>query len=118
MPFGPASGGIEEDTKVLLIDDFSRTDGRSALGTEWQTFTDHVMGGVSQGSAVRDTVAQRPRLFPTDGQWRQIDPPFTASGRENLRAALDPSRIERIGGVAAKKAFTDDVAVAQLACYR
>jgi hypothetical protein len=184
MLLGPAGGGIEEDTKVLLIDDFSRTDGRSALGTEWQTFTDQVMGGVSRGSAVRDTVAQRPCLrlrgevslqnnggfvqvalsarrenrpldasafsgirllatgngetyyihlrtsdtrlpwqyyqaaFQTDGQWRQIDIPFTAFRPENLRAALDPSRIERIGFVAAKKAFTADVAVARLAYYR
>ena len=168
----------------MLIDDFSRTDGRSALGTEWQTFTDQVMGGVSRGSAVRDTVAQRPCLrlrgevslennggfvqvalsvrqqnrpldagafsgirltatgngetyyihlrtgdtrlpwqyyqaaFQTDGQWREIDIPFTAFRPENLRAALDPSRIERIGVVAAKKAFTADVAVARVELYR
>lgn len=36
--------------QVLLIDDFSR-DGVSALGTSWQTFTDRVMGGVSDGQA-------------------------------------------------------------------
>ena len=168
----------------MLIDDFSRADGRSALGTEWQTFTDQVMGGVSRGSANRDTLAQRPCLrlqgevslennggfvqvalsvrrqnrpldagafsgirltvmgnaetyyihlrtgdtqlpwqyyqaaFQTDGQWREIDIPFTAFRPENLRAALDPSRIERIGIVAAKKVFNADVAVARLACYR
>ena len=28
MLFGPAGGGIEEEPKVVLIDDFSRTDGR------------------------------------------------------------------------------------------
>jgi hypothetical protein len=181
---GPAGGGIKEEARVLLIDDFSRTDGRSALGTEWQAFTDQVMGGISRGSAVRDTVAQRPCLrlrgevslqnnggfvqvalsvrlanrpldastfsgiclmatgngetyfihlrtsdtrlpwqyyqaaFQTDGQWRQIDIPFSAFRPENLRAALDPSCIERIGVVAARKAFTADVAVARLACYR
>ena len=31
MLFGPAGGGIKEEARVLLIDDFSRTDGRSAL---------------------------------------------------------------------------------------
>jgi hypothetical protein len=184
MLFGSAGGGIEEEPKVLLIDDFSRTDGRSALGTEWQTFTDQVMGGVSRGSAVRDTVAQLPCLrlrgevslqnnggfvqvalsarrenrpldasafsgirltatgngetyyihlrtgdtrlpwqyyqaaFQADRQWREIDIPFTAFRPENLRAALDPSRIERIGVVAAKKVFNADVAVAHLGFYR
>jgi hypothetical protein len=184
MLFGSAGGGIEEEPKALLIDDFTRTDGRSALGTEWQTFTDQVMGGVSRGSAVRDTVAQRPCIrlrgevslennggfvqvalstrrenrpldasafrgirltatgngetyfihlrtndtrlpwqyyqaaFQADGQWREIDTPFTAFRPENLRAALDPSRIERIGVVAAKKAFAANVAVARLAVYR
>lgn len=40
---------------VLLIDDFSR-DGVSALGTSWQTFTDRVMGGVSDGQAAFETL--------------------------------------------------------------
>lgn len=31
----------------LLIDDFSRGDGVSALGTRWEGFTDRVMGGMS-----------------------------------------------------------------------
>lgn len=184
ISLGPTGGPIEEGPGFLLIDDFTRTDGRSALGTEWQTFTDEVMGGVSRGSAVRDTVAQRPCLrlrgevslennggfvqaalsvlqqsrpldasafsgirltargngetyyihlrtrdtrlpwqyyrasFQADGQWREIDIPFTAFRPENLRAALDPSSIERIGVVAAKKAFSADVAVARLALYR
>ncbi len=33
---------------VLLIDDFRRADGASALGTRWRRFTDRVMGGVSR----------------------------------------------------------------------
>jgi hypothetical protein len=32
----------------LLIDDFSRADGRSALGTRWQGLSDQVMGGLSE----------------------------------------------------------------------
>ncbi len=31
----------------LLIDDFSSRDGRAAIGTAWQGFTDRVMGGLS-----------------------------------------------------------------------
>jgi hypothetical protein len=31
----------------LLLDDFTRTDGVSALGTRWEGFTDRVMGGRS-----------------------------------------------------------------------
>ena len=40
----------------LLLDDFSRPDGRSALGTAWRAFTDQVMGGVSTQSVGRETV--------------------------------------------------------------
>ncbi len=184
ISLGPTGGPIEEGPRSLLIDDFSRNDGTSALGTEWQTFTDQVMGGVSRGSAGRDTLAQRPCLrlrgqvslennggfvqvalslrqqnrpldagafrgirltargsgetyyihlrtgdtrqpwqyyqaaFPADGQWREIDIPFAAFRPENLRTALDPSRLERIGVVAAKKAFSADVAVARIELYR
>ena len=45
------------DADSLLLDDFKRTDGRSALGTEWRAFTDRVMGGVSEMDA---------RLIDTD----------------------------------------------------
>jgi len=34
-------------TDNLLIDDFSDSNARSALGTQWDAFTDRVMGGVS-----------------------------------------------------------------------
>lgn len=184
ISLGPTGNRIEEGPGSMLIDDFSRNDGRSAVGTEWQTFTDQVMGGVSQGSAVRDTLGQRPCLrlqgkvslennggfvqaalavlqqnrpldasaftgirltatgngetyyihlrtgdarlpwqyyqaaFRTDEHWREIDIPFTAFRPENLRKALDPSRLERIGVVAAKKAFSADVAVARIELYR
>ena len=36
-------------TSLLLIDDFSRDDGRSLLGTPWRLVTDRVMGGLSDG---------------------------------------------------------------------
>jgi hypothetical protein len=38
---------LETTAAPLLIDDFTRTDGRSALGTPWRVVTDQVMGGVS-----------------------------------------------------------------------
>ena len=41
---------------VFLVDDFSR-ENASALGTKWQTFTDRVMGGVSDGQASFETLA-------------------------------------------------------------
>jgi hypothetical protein len=39
-----------QSADTFLIDDFSRQDRRSALGTGWQKFTDQVMGGVSEGN--------------------------------------------------------------------
>jgi hypothetical protein len=59
--FGSMAGADETDQeRTLLIDDFSRDDGRSALGSEWRAFTDQVMGGVSRGRAARDTLDRRP----------------------------------------------------------
>jgi hypothetical protein len=46
----PISGLSARDTTMaddLLLDDFSRADGVSALGTRWEGFTDRVMGGRS-----------------------------------------------------------------------
>lgn len=45
-----------------LIDDFSRPDGRSALGTAWRAVTDQVMGGRSEGSIRRLVIEGRPAL--------------------------------------------------------
>jgi hypothetical protein len=43
-------------TETLLIDDFSRADGLSMLGTRWEGFTDRVMGGLSEMAvAFRDS---------------------------------------------------------------
>lgn len=41
---------------AFLIDDFS-SENASALGTKWQTFTDRVMGGLSDGQASFETLA-------------------------------------------------------------
>ncbi|MBK1646292.1 NADH:ubiquinone oxidoreductase [Thiocapsa imhoffii] len=57
--------GIVETTTAAttgLIDDFTRSDGLSALGTPWRAVTDQVMGGRSQASISRETQEGRPAL--------------------------------------------------------
>jgi hypothetical protein len=50
------------ETRDLLLDDFARDDGRSAIGTDWQGFTDRVMGGLSDMSAGRIETEHGPAL--------------------------------------------------------
>lgn len=45
-----------------IIDDLSRDPPLSAIGTRWQVFTDRVMGGVSDGTMVREVVDGRPAI--------------------------------------------------------
>lgn len=45
-----------------VIDDLSGEPPMSAIGTAWQLFTDRVMGGVSSGTMMRETVAGRPAI--------------------------------------------------------
>jgi hypothetical protein len=45
-----------------IIDDLSREPPQSAIGTNWQLFTDRVMGGLSQGSMAREDIAGRPAI--------------------------------------------------------
>jgi Complex I intermediate-associated protein 30 (CIA30) len=45
-----------------LIDDLSRDELVATIGTRWQLVTDRVMGGVSDGLLVRETVSGRPAL--------------------------------------------------------
>jgi len=182
--FAPTGGANEVDRTIMLIDDFSREDGRSALGTEWRMFTDRVMGGISRGSASRDLLATLPCLrlrgevslenrggfiqvalplggakgpldagayrgfritatgngrtysihlrttdtrlpwqyyqapIPTAEGWHEIDVPFAAFRGENLRAPLDPTRLERVAVAAAKWEGAADVAIARIALYR
>jgi Complex I intermediate-associated protein 30 (CIA30) len=51
---------MQPATKV--IDDLSRDDLVAAIGTRWQLVTDRVMGGVSDGTLVRESVSGRPAL--------------------------------------------------------
>ena len=45
-----------------IIDDLSREPPISTIGTRWQMFTDRVMGGVSDGTMLRESVAGRPAI--------------------------------------------------------
>jgi hypothetical protein len=45
-----------------IVDDLSRDDLVATIGTRWQLVTDRVMGGVSNGTLVRDIVSGRPAL--------------------------------------------------------
>ena len=45
-----------------VIDDLSREAPLSTIGTQWQLFTDRVMGGISNGTMVREMVAGRPAI--------------------------------------------------------
>ena len=47
---------------AMVIDDLSRDDLVATIGTRWQLVTDRVMGGVSDGTLVRETVSGRPAL--------------------------------------------------------
>lgn len=50
LPPGGAVGHVADNP--LLIDDFSRADRTSALGTRWRAVSDQVMGGVSEARLV------------------------------------------------------------------
>jgi len=54
--------GNTMDAKLTIIDDLSRELPLSTVGTRWQLFTDQVMGGVSNGSMMREMVAGRPAI--------------------------------------------------------
>ncbi|MGC2823456.1 MAG: CIA30 family protein [Pseudolabrys sp.] len=56
------SRGDTMDAKLAVIDDLSREPRLSTIGTRWQLFTDQVMGGVSNGSMMREVVAGRPAI--------------------------------------------------------
>lgn len=43
----------------MLIDDFSRKDLVSTLGTQWRSVSDKVMGGISEASIIRDIIDGR-----------------------------------------------------------
>jgi len=77
-----------------IIDDLSREPPQSAIGTNWQLFTDQVMGGLSHGRMARENIAGRAAIhmggdvsLANNGGFIQISldlapdgEPFDASG--------------------------------------
>lgn len=71
----------------MLLDDFTRTDGRSRVGTRWEGFTDRVMGGRSDMAAGIERTDDDPFLRMTgnvttenNGGFIQVRLPLSESG--------------------------------------
>lgn len=84
----------------LLLDDFQRDDGASALGTRWQGFTDRVMGGRSDMQAGRVRSAGRSVLrmngevrLDNNGGFIQVRLPLGDAGATLDGSAYDGVRI-------------------------
>lgn len=80
-------------TGTLLVDDFTRGDALTALGTEWRNFTDQVMGGISTQQVTRETIDGRTALrlrgdvrLENNGGFVMVRADLTRAGR-----ALDAS---------------------------
>lgn len=56
--------------------------------------------------------------FEAGPAWKAVDLPFSAFSPENLDRTLDTRSLRRLAVVAAKKAFSADVAVARIEFYR
>jgi len=55
--------------------------------------------------------------FATADEWTEVEIPFSAFAPKHLGTALDPSKLTRVGIVAARKAHTADVAVSYIGFY-
>jgi hypothetical protein len=53
---------IRAESRDMLLDDFSRSDLTSALGTRWRGVSDQVMGGLSEVRVARETTEGRTAL--------------------------------------------------------
>lgn len=87
--------------ETLLLDDFSDSEGRSAIGTRWQGFTDRVMGGLSEidagyrdGDAGQVLYMQGPVRLENNGGFIQVRLPLTTD-----RSLLDASAWEGVAMV-------------------
>jgi hypothetical protein len=180
----PVVPAVAATADERVLDDFQRADGRARDGAVWRYFADTVMGGVSRGGAVRDSVAGRMALrltgqvslennggflqvalllaggggvldasewtgvrlvvrgngaayqvhlrtrqtrlpwqyyeagFSAGPEWTTVDLPFSRFTPEALGAPLDPRQLQRIGLVAAERAYRADLAVARVSLYR
>lgn len=80
-------GAQSPDGTDMLLDDFSRPDGRSLVDTRWEGFTDRVMGGRSDMAAGIERTADGPVLRMTgnvttenNGGFIQVRLPLSDSG--------------------------------------
>src|SRR6056297_293393 len=88
----------------LLLDDFSRSDGISAIGTRWQDFTDRVMGGLSdmqagiveteRGSVLRMSGQVR---LENSGGFIQVRLPLAGAGETRDASRFDAVEITTRG---------------------
>lgn len=84
---GGATRGETVHPQTAIIDDLSRDPPLSTIGTRWQLFSDRVMGGVSNGTMVREQVAGRPAIrmrgdvsLENNGGFVQISLDFSPDG--------------------------------------
>jgi len=88
----------------FLIDDFSREDRRSALDTEWRSFSDRVMGGVSLGQHRFQEIGGKRCIHLTgevslknNGGFIQVALPLSDRGRSLDASAYTGIRIQARG---------------------
>ena len=78
---------------TLIIDDRTRSDTRSNLGTDWRVVSDTVMGGMSQGALVAHTLHGRPCLQLTGNVSLENNGGFVQASLDlGTDALLDASR--------------------------
>lgn len=77
----------DKQTALPVIDDISREPPIATIGTNWQLFTDTVMGGVSKATMTRETVAYREAIrlrgnvsLENNGGFVQISLDFRSDG--------------------------------------
>jgi hypothetical protein len=81
-------GFTMENSQAYLIDDFSKANGISSLGTQWRMFTDRVMGGLSSASSGFEVIDGRRCLrlqgsvsLENNGGFVQVALPLELNGR-------------------------------------
>jgi hypothetical protein len=87
-PLLKKKGFTMENSQASLIDDFSKADGISSLGTQWRMFTDRVMGGLSSASSGFEVIDGRRCLrlqgsvsLENNGGFVQVALPLELNGR-------------------------------------
>jgi hypothetical protein len=85
--------GQPQGDQDLILDDFSRTDGQSIIGTQWEGFTDRVMGGRSDIHARIAQTDNGPAIHMTgrvttenNGGFIQVRLPLSGDGRFDASA--------------------------------